>query len=148
MVTDYLFLEDLLVARVRETVVGLKAVFMASDLAALTGQAQITPAAHVIYVGDEIDTRSSGQGTMGKLQAVTQLWAVVIAVYHADPANTGFGVRRQAGPLIAQLLRGLSGWTPKDTVKQLTRAQPVNARYVNGYGYYPYVFRAQFVFNT
>ena len=73
---------------------------------------------------------------------------VVIAVYHADPVDTGYGNRRLAGPLIAALLRGLSGWTPDSTIKVLARGQPVQARYANGYGYYPFVFRAQFVFNT
>ena len=146
--TDYLFLEPLLVERIQASVAGLKAVFTASDLAAMEEQAQIAPAAHVIYLGDETGSGPGQQGTMGKTQIVTQQWAVVIAVYYADPADTGYGNRRLAGPLIAALLRGLSGWTPQDTVKALTRGQPVRAHYANGYGYYPFVFRAEFVFNV
>ena len=52
-VTDYLFLEPLIVERVKASVAGLRGVFTAPDLAAMAEQAQITPAAHVIYVGDE-----------------------------------------------------------------------------------------------
>jgi hypothetical protein len=148
LVTDYLFLEPVLVERIKANVQGLKAVLTASDLAAMEEQAQIAPAAHVIYLGDETGIGPGQQGTMGKTQIVTQLWAVVIAVYHADPADTSYGNRRLAGPLIASLLRGLSGWTPQDTVKALTRGQPVRTHYANGYGYYPFVFRAEFVFNV
>ena len=148
MVTDYLFMEPLLVERVKASVPGLKAVLTAPDMAAMAEQAQITPAAHVIYLGDEIGTGIGDQGTLGKTQIVTQLWAVVLAVYYADPSDSGFGSRRLAGPLIADLLRGVSGWTPEGNVKPLTRGQPAQARYANGYGYYPFVFRAQFVFKT
>lgn len=148
MVTDYLFMEPLLVERVKASVAGLRGVFTAPDLAAMAEQAQITPAAHVIYVGDETGTGAGDQGTMGKVQLVTQLWAVVIAVYYADAVDTGFGARHLAGPLIADLMRGLSGWTPEHNVKALTRGHPVQAHYANGFGYYPFVFRAQFVFNS
>lgn len=148
MVTDYLFMEPLLVERVKARVTGLKAVLAASDLAKMAAQAQISPAAHVIYVGEETGNGTGDQGTMGKAQLVTQLWAVVIAVYHADATDTGSGNRRIAGPLIAELMRALSGWTPEHNVKALTRGHPVQAHYANGYGYYPFVFRAQFVFNS
>lgn len=148
VVTDYLFMEQLLIERVKVMVPGLKAVLSAPDLAAMEESAQITPAAHVIYLGDETGTGPGDQGTMGKVQAITQLWAVVLAVYYADPKDTGYGTRRLAGPLIADLMRGLSGWTPQNAVKALTRGRPVQARYANGYGYYPFVFRAQFVFNS
>lgn len=147
-VTDYLFMEPLLVERVKISVPALRGVFTAPDLAALAEKMQHTPAAHVIYVGDETSAGAGDQGTMGRTQIVTQLWAVVIAVYYADALDTGFGARRLAGPLIAELMRGLSGWTPEHNVRALTRGHPVQAHYANGYGYYPFVFRAQFVFNS
>jgi hypothetical protein len=148
LVTDYLFLEPLLVDRIKTQVQGLKAVLTAADLAAIAEQEQVAPAAHVIYLGDEIGTGPGDQGTLGKNQMVTQLWAVVVACYYADPADTGYGNRRAAGPLIASILRSLSGWTPDGAVGVLMRGQPIKAHYANGYGYYPFVFRANFFFKS
>ena len=56
MVSDYLFIEQLLIDRVTAVVPDLKAVLTASDLAAMEEAMQITPAAHVIYLGDETGT--------------------------------------------------------------------------------------------
>ncbi|MFZ6872865.1 phage tail terminator protein [Undibacterium sp. Di27W] len=145
-IDDYLFIEKPLIARVKEEMPGLQGVYACANLADLATQQQITPAAHVIYVGD--DPSTSPQGTLGKTQAVIQLWAVILAVYDADPKNTGEGARRIAGPLIASLLRAVCGWKPDDTVKPLVRSRPVPPHYANGYGYYPFVFKAEFVFNT
>jgi hypothetical protein len=146
LVTDYLFLEQLIVDKLKADVPGLKGVFSSPDLATISGQQQITPAAHVIYLGDETGSGPGDQGTMGQVQTITQLWAVVIAVYFADAHNTGAGTRRLAGPLITSMLDAMSGWTPQDTVVPLTRGRPINAHYANGYGYYPFVFRAKFVY--
>ncbi|MFZ6775801.1 phage tail terminator protein [Undibacterium sp. Ji83W] len=147
-IEDYLFIEQPLIARIKEKMPGLQGVYACANLADLATQQQITPAAHVIYVGDETGTTSRDQGNLGKVQVVTQLWAVILAVYDADPINTGEGARRLAGPLIASLLRAVSGWKPDDTVKPLVRGRPVPPHYANGYGYYPFVFKAEFVFNS
>ncbi|MGB6054032.1 MAG: hypothetical protein WBG17_02205, partial [Burkholderiaceae bacterium] len=87
--TDYLFLEELLIERITARVDGLQAVLSAPDLAAIEEQVQITPAAHVVYLGDDIGTGAGAQGGMGKTQVITQLWAAVIAVYYADPGDSG-----------------------------------------------------------
>ncbi|MBC7490732.1 MAG: hypothetical protein H7240_12985, partial [Glaciimonas sp.] len=84
MVTDYLFMEPLLVERVKTSVSDLKGIFTAPDIAAMDEKNQITPAAHMIYIGDEIAKGTADQGSLGKVQYVTQLWVMVIAVYYAD----------------------------------------------------------------
>lgn len=145
---DYLFLEPLLVERVRETVPDLEAVLTADSFAKLKDKTEFAQAAHVIYVGDEERSGEANQGTMGGAQNVIQLWAVVIAVHYAAPDDSGEGARRMAGPLISQLLRGLSRWTPHVTVAHLKRGRTLQPSYINGHGYFPFVFRAQFVFNA
>ncbi|MFZ2999829.1 MAG: hypothetical protein WA071_05850 [Undibacterium umbellatum] len=147
-INDYLFIEQPLIARIKEKMPDLQGVFACANLVDLANQQQITPAVHVVYVGDQIGTTSKDQGNFGKVQQVAQLWAVILAVYHADPNNTGEGARRMAGPMIASLLRAVSGWTPDACVKPLVRSNPVPPHYANGYGYYPFVFKAEFVFNV
>ena len=140
MVDDYLFIEPLLVERINAEVPGLKAVLTATEMAEILETRQITPAVHVVYLGDG---KPAGPA---KATRVTQMWAAVVAVHHADPKGDGAGARRIAGPLIAKLLRALSGWVPHPIVTPLERSTPIPSRFSNGYGYYPFVFRAQFVF--
>lgn len=145
---DYLFLEPLLVERVREAVPDLQAVLTADSLAKIHDHTQYAQAAHVIYLRDEDGQGAANQGTMGKTQNVIQLWAVVIAVHYAAPDASGAGSRRMAGPLISQMLRGLSGWTPSGTMAALKRGPTLQPSYINGRGFFPFTFRAQFVFNV
>lgn len=144
---DYLFLEPLLVERVRAEVPGLALVGGVPDLATVADQQQATPAVYLIYLGDELSAGPQAQGGQGRVQTVTQLWAAVLALYCADASGEGVAARREAGPLLGQLLKTLTGWIPRPDVTPLTRRQgPAEVAYVDGYFYYPLVFQASFVF--
>ncbi|MFV9485902.1 hypothetical protein P7I89_22225 [Pseudomonas aeruginosa] len=59
---DYLFLEPLLIERIRSEVPGLAIVSGVPDLAALSEQDQPAPSVYVVYLGDEIGTGADHQG--------------------------------------------------------------------------------------
>lgn len=144
---DYLFLEPLLVERVRAEVPGLALVGGVPDLASVADRQQLSPAVYLIYLGDDLATGHAAQGGQGRVQTVTQLWAAVLALYCADPSGEGSGARREAGPLLGRLLKALTGWAPRVDVAPLTRRQgPAEVAYADGYFYYPLVFQASFVF--
>lgn len=144
---DYLFLETLLVERIRAEVPGLQDVSGIPDLATLDEQRQGSPCVYVVYLGDEIGTGASHQGGSRAIQTVTQHWAAVLTLYYADAQGDGQGAWREAGPLLGQLLKALTGWVPDQGVSPLARspqASPVS--YSNGFFYFPLVFTANFVF--
>lgn len=144
---DYLYLEQLIIDRVRDQVQGLTDVLGIPDLASLDEERQIAPAVYVIYLGDEVGTGVQHQGGRGAIQTVTQNWAVVLTVYYADARGDGHGARREAGPLLGSLLQALSGWVPDGATAPMKRApQQAPVAYANGYFYYPLVFQASFVY--
>lgn len=145
-IVDYLVLEDLLVARIKQAMPELKAVMTAMDLAGVQTGRQVEPAAHVIYLGDDIGEGASSQGGTGAAQVVTQQWMVVLVVKFAGTVATGKGNREKAGPLIAKLLKALCGWQPSGApLTSLRRIQAPKVGYDNGFAYYPYAFKTTHV---
>ncbi|MGI0446383.1 phage tail terminator protein [Pseudomonas aeruginosa] len=108
---DYLFLEPLLIERIRSEVPGLAIVSGVSDLAALSEQDQPAPSVYVVYLGDEIGTGADHQGGRRAIQAIGQQWAVVLVVHYADSSNSGEGARR-GGQDLGRLVKALTGWAP------------------------------------
>ncbi|WP_212679719.1 phage tail terminator protein [Undibacterium rivi] len=144
--TDYLQLEDVLVDRLKTDMTGLRAVMTATDLASVQDARQVAPAAHVIYIGDQIGEGSQSQGSTGASQVVTQHWMVVLVVKFAGTPTTGKGNRKIAGPLITQLLKSLSGWQPPNkSFSTLRRINAPKVGYDNGFAYYPFAFKTTFV---
>ncbi|MFT0211829.1 hypothetical protein VQ643_04335 [Pseudomonas sp. F1_0610] len=143
---DYLFLEDLLIARIQQQVPELTVQGIA-DLADVDQSALSTPSAFVVYLGDWVPQGASHQGGQKTIQTVTQNWAVVLCVSYGDSAGDGYGARRLAGPYLGQLLATLTGWKPAQDVAPLVRAaQQAPTDYIDGYFYYPLVFQANFVY--
>ncbi|HCR1272147.1 TPA: hypothetical protein ONA17_004829 [Pseudomonas aeruginosa] len=144
---DYLFLEPLLIERIRSEVPGLAIVSGVPDLAALSEQDQPAPSVYVVYLGDEIGTGADHQGGRRAIQAIGQQWAVVLVVHYADSSNSGEGARREAGPLLGRLVKTLTGWAPAIDVAPLARsARQSPVTYASGYFYFPLVFTARFVY--
>lgn len=148
MVDDYLFVGEALANHLKDAMPALKGIYTNADLKDVAEARQITPAVHIVYVGDDIGETPKDRGTQGAIQVVTQNWAVVLAVYHADPGNSGQGARREIGPLISALIRSLVKYQPKGCTMPLARGSPIQPYYSNGFAYFPIVFKAQFVFKT
>lgn len=144
---DYLFLEDLFIARIKDTVPGLKTVDGLPDLQAVTDEADAAPAAYVIYLGDSTPSGPSNQGGEKKVQLVKQYWAVVLTVYTADPNGRGSAARKEAGPLLGKIINSLTGWEPASGVSKLTRApKQAPAQYSNSLLMFPLIFTTDFVY--
>jgi len=137
---DYLVGEPLLVERLKASLPELRYVLTADTLESAKDWTKATPVAHVIYMGDEVPQGAAAQGG-GPAQLTHQLWMVVLVVKHAGTVTTGEGARRKAGPLIAKMLKALTGWAPGQGLTALRRAPGAKPGYRDGYGYYPFTFR-------
>ena len=144
-VLNYLVLEDLLVAHLKSSLPELKAVLTATDLTGVQAQRLVEPAAHVIYLGDEVAQGSNGQGGSGAAQVTSQQWMVVLVVKFAGTVASGKGNRDKAGPLIAKLLQTLCGWQPSAPLTSLKRINAPKVGYEDGFAYYPFCFKTTHV---
>lgn len=133
---NYLRIEALLRARIEASVAGLKAVLGAADLAGVSEAAQITPAVHVLYDGDEVVTRGGDSVAV----AVNQRWLVVVAVRNVRNQATGDAARAEAGELIWEVLRAVQGWQPAADLGPLARVNGPAPAYISGFAYFPLAF--------
>ncbi|MBF0214550.1 MAG: hypothetical protein HQM00_13480 [Magnetococcales bacterium] len=132
---DYLAIEPLIVARLEDQLAdvtikstwGIPKIPETFDL----------PPAVLIFLEDDRPGPESGRS-----QKVEQVWLCLVVVN--DPGN-------EAGPLIAQVIRALSGWTPDGaTFAPFKRVKSTFAPDTspNGVYYFPLAFSTSFVFNT
>lgn len=143
---NYLFAGKEIAERLKHIVPEFKEVLKAGNLANISHEAQKSPCAYVIYHGDVINTAEAAHGGVGKAQYVTQQWIVAVVVNLADKRSLYTDADEQAGELITNMLQALSGWKINERTKPLTRsAKSINAEYIDGWGYYPFVFNVEFV---
>lgn len=142
---DYLFCDALLTEHLREKIPDLVMVGNAAGLDQLAAGSIPAPSAWVFYLGDQVPgTPASAGGTGGRQQFVTQLWAIMVAVYFADGSGRGADITRQAGPLMSQVLEAFRGWQPTANLPRIRRsAQQLPVQYEDGYGFYPLVYQIQ-----
>jgi hypothetical protein len=115
-------------------------VLAAWDLATVLERSQITPAAFVIYDGEE-PVDSAGQG---KRILEDQRFLVVLAVRNAQDVLSGTGAREDALVLRGSLLAALSGWQPTPQHRPLQRAKGApRPYYTTGYAYLPTAFETR-----
>jgi len=142
---DYLWLEDVLIERVKSVLPELKLVGPAASLIRAKDGAQVSPAAYVIYLGDEVGgTRGNPSPTRGEMQFVTQLWAVALMVAYGDRKGDGAGARNLAGPLASRILTSVSGWQPQGCQFPLKRRNGARPEYEGNFMVLPLVFETGF----
>lgn len=137
---NYFAIEQPLVERVKAVLPDVQYVITAETSETAKEWRKAPKAAHVIYVGDEVGQGPAMQGG-GGVQLTSQLWMVVLQVKHAGTVQSGDGARRIAGPLIWNLLQGLTGYQLLPAWSPLRRAPGPKAGYQDGFGFYPFVFR-------
>lgn len=143
---NYLFAGSAIVERLKQTVPEFKAVLKAGNLANISRDAQRSPCAYVIYHGDVINTKPEAHGGVGKAQYVTQQWIVAVVVNLADKRSLYADADELAGELITKTLRSLSGFKINERTLPITRAaRNLNAEYIDGWGYYPFIFSVEFI---
>jgi len=139
---DYFAAEQPIIDRIRARVPELKEVLPAVDTFAVLERGQVTPAAFVLYSGDQVnDDREDGAA-----QVVVQRWTVVLATRNLADLHGGSDHRNQAGPWMATIAQGLIGWRPANGFGQLRKTSTaVQPYYQKGYAYFPQTFALPFM---
>ncbi len=141
---DWLAAEPLIKARLEDQVPDVT-VLAAADLAGVTERQQITPAVHLLYGGDVPVREAVGTAERGAGQITDQRWVVVIATRSARDVVGGSGARQLAGPIVAQTLDALRGWTPDGFTRPLRRGSGMPPKYSPGFAYFPFQFLLRIV---
>ena len=139
---NYLALEALIQARLKDQVDGLQSVKAASDLDDATGQNQVTPAAYVIYAGDRVVDGPAGRAGKGAAQSVYQTWLVMVSTRYRKNYK---GPAEDAGQVLHDIIKALAGWQAGDYPRPLKRINAPKPEYLGGYGYFYLGFEAQLI---
>lgn len=130
---SYLAAEQRLV-ELLEPIADLRAVLTAADLERVQARAQLAPAAHVLYWGDQLQDT----GERRTLSHINQQWLVILVVRtEADSAS--------AGQLLSQIIATLQG-APVSQGPALTPPlfkrinAPARPWHADGFSYYPLAF--------
>lgn len=139
---NYLAIEGALIERLKAEVPDFDAVLGMADLASMQESGQPTPAAHIIYDGDTLPSGVNASAGKGAMQKVVQRWLVVVAVNNVRDTRGGTDTRADAGVLISQTLKALSGWQPLPGSRELVRVNAPKPGFNAGFGYFPLAFEA------
>jgi hypothetical protein len=141
--TNYFEAEELIVARLRAEVLELKDILTPFSIADMLQANQNVPAAHIIYVGDNVVGEEAGKGAR---RVIDQRWMVVLAMRNAKAQlqNTS-SVRQDAGLIIPKILNALSGWAPLEYMRPLVRAQAPAVGSSSTFAYFPFMFEGRVI---
>ena len=107
---------------------GLKEVFLATDLAAVTNLGQHSPAIHILYQGE----RPLDGSQSGRVSSFEQLWLVLL-VHRASPKEASAGV------WLGRILQAVAG-RPYESSVFSRAASPARPSYQGGVAYLPLAF--------
>ncbi|MEO5341068.1 MAG: hypothetical protein H7837_11235 [Magnetococcus sp. MYC-9] len=130
---DLFAAQGLLIDRLSSQLPALRLVKGVRELATLHERPGTTPAAYVLYDGQDMRMGA------GQAQVVDQRWLVVLVVRsrrELAPVPAEGGERQEAGPLLIQLCRALLGWKPDAEHGPLALAQGPNPTFRDGFGFY------------
>lgn len=129
MPSNYFAAGDGIVTKLK-TIPGLQEVATAADVDRVMEGVVATPAAFVIYDGDEV----AGDG---RAAVVVQRWGVIIVAQGLDYT----GARDGVGSLLMDVLLALQGFTPAEQHTQLSRVSgPPPRYYPGGFAQIPLMF--------
>ncbi|MCB2381283.1 hypothetical protein KV201_03710 [Shewanella sp. SR1] len=117
----------------------LKKVYQANELSEVDERSQITPAAHVLYLGDTLADTAQG----GNTSQIKQTWLVVLACRLSIHEC-------QAGELLVSLLNAIVGKSigvDGQMLGPFVRVNsPIKPRFTKSHGYYPVAVSVQLRF--
>ncbi len=113
---------------------GLKEVFLATDMAAVTNLGQHSPAVHVIYQGE----REAEGSQSGRVSQFDQLWLLVL-VHRAGAKEVSAGV------WLGRILQAVAGRPCGDSTFRRETA-PLRPSYSGGVAYLPLAFTTRVKF--
>lgn len=138
----YLAIGEQIVARLKDQVPELLAVYTPSEIGDAEESSQITPCCHVVYGGDQV-ADSAGRGAASM---ITQEWFVILAVSHASSQlNDTTDLQKEAGLIIPKILKALQGWQPAGSVMPLVRVNASPPVYQSTCAYYPFAFTGKLI---
>ncbi len=116
-----------------------KKVYQCNELGQVDENSQITPSAHVIYLGDKAQTSAQG----GNTNKATQLWAVVVACRQS--------IHERPGKKVVDALKAVSGKLAEIDGKKIgpfvREPSQLKPKYTKSHAYIPLVFSVQTRFN-
>lgn len=139
---NFLALEPLIIARLREVLPPHVHVLSAADLGKVTEATQPTPAVHVLFVRPR-PTEAEQPGFL----TFEQTWLTVVAVRNLTDTTTGEAARQEAGLLATQVIGGLHRYK-FPIARPLTAAPPPNAGFSAGHFYLPLAWTASISFRS
>ncbi|UCX05426.1 phage tail terminator protein [Shewanella glacialimarina] len=118
----------------------VKKVYQANELSDVDERSQVTPAVHLLYMGDTLPDSAQG----GATTQIKQTWLVMLAcrlsIHEAD-----------AGELLVKTLSALAGKSIDLHGQRmgpfLRINSPIKPRFSKSHGYYPLAFSVQLRFN-
>lgn len=118
---DYLFVGPLIEARLADQVPGVRWQFIEHPEQIIEPAAGGTPSGFVYWYAEKVDESADGRAAGGASQLSTFSWAVVLMVRNASQVKPDARTAA-AGPVLSQVHKALSGWTPEGALRPLRRA--------------------------
>ncbi|MEQ8511227.1 MAG: hypothetical protein RJP96_02765 [Algiphilus sp.] len=142
MSTDFLGLEPLIVARLKEVAPEGVQVLTVNDLDGVREQSQHTPSYQIHYQQTTPADAADRAPDVVTRQAVTQTWAVVVVTRNAKSQRSGSDARAQASELLGTAIESLLGWLPPgNQFRRLRLAVAPRPQYgAGGVVYFPLLF--------
>jgi hypothetical protein len=141
--TNYFEAEGVIVNRLQSFVPELKAVLTPFSIQDMLQSSQVSPSAHVIYVGDNVVGDDAGKG---QRRVIDQRWMVIFALRNSKAQLKDTSViREDAGLVIPKILNALSGWAPLEYMRPLVRVQAPPVGYNSSFAYFPFVFEGRVI---
>ncbi len=120
---------------------GFKKIYTPANSAKVTELSQVTPNAQVYYRR----VRKADDAVKSSANMLTQQWEVTISERHAaSQLLDGSAVLESAGQLTVKVLKLLSGWRPKSSIRPLTLVA-VEEDYSATCVYITIVFESKFI---
>lgn len=131
--------EPLIIARLLDTVNGVKSVQSAGELAGIPEAKQTAPALHVLYGGYQVLDADSTAGVL-----IRETWLVVAVVSNAiqgrGAGQAEAALKTKAGGLLAQTIVALHGWRPSPAHAALVMVNGPKPKWSAGFAYVPIAF--------
>ena len=136
---DLFSAQALIMAQLTSQVPGLRLVQGVREMAAIQERPGITPAAYVLYDGQEVRMAAD------RAQVVEQKWLIVVVIRHVRETIPQDSSSQEAGPLLLHVCRALLGWRPGADYGALTLLNAPNPVFRDGFGLYSLRFMTRII---
>lgn len=136
LLLDYLFLRELIKARIESQVADLE-VEGIEEFSQATEASVATSKLFILWDGDVFPQGETSRA--GSSQAFSQVWSLLFVQRNAAQHDLA-ATDRSAGPVLSKLHKTLAGWTPSGAFKPFRRINGRKPNYRANVGIYPLTF--------